>query len=66
MPVITLPTRVTDHSATLIDHIVVNTELLNRQEEITFGIISSVISDHLPNFIVITPHPVPEKKKDHW
>ena len=53
MPMITLPTRVTDHSATLIDHIIVNTELLKNQGEITSGIIFSDISDHLPNFIII-------------
>ena len=63
MPMITLPTRVTDHSATLIDHIIVNTELLKKQGEITSGIIFSDISDHLPNFIVIKNQSPSQKKE---
>ena len=46
-PVIAKPTRVTDHSATLIDNIFVDTAL-----EYRAGIFSSDISDHFPIFII--------------
>ena len=47
VPVITKPTRISDHSATLLDNIY----LLNPQN-FTSGIIINDISDHLPIFIV--------------
>ena len=46
-PVITKPTRVTDHSATLIDNIFINDALDYRA-----GILSSDISDHFPIFLI--------------
>ena len=55
---ITKPTRITDHSATVIDHIWQNdisqskSSLKNRQ-----GIIYTDISDHLPVFLITKSHP---------
>ena len=46
MPIITKPTRITDHTATVIDHIYRNTpEKLHKS-----GICLADISDHLPVF----------------
>ena len=45
---INTPTRVTGHSKTLIDNIFYNKPMLN----ITAGTISSVISDHLTQFLI--------------
>ena len=44
--IITKPTRITDHTATLIDHIYTNTP----EKLITSGICLADISDHLPVF----------------
>ena len=49
IPVITKPTRITDHTKTLIDHIYTNTSI----SQIVSGIALSDISDHLPVFCVI-------------
>lgn len=49
MPYITFPTRITPHSATLIDHIFVRSP--NNDLESISGILYSDISDHLPCFI---------------
>ena len=46
MPLITKPTRITDHSRTLIDHIYTNADL----RSVTAGIATLDISDHLPIF----------------
>ena len=46
MPIITKPTRITDHTATLIDHIYTNTP----EKLIESGICLADISDHLPVF----------------
>ena len=48
-PVISRPTRVTDHSATIIDHIFVN----NCHAVTKSGVISESISDHLATFVTI-------------
>ena len=48
LPVITKPTRITTHTATLIDHIYTNT--INR---LTSGIATVDISDHLPVFCLV-------------
>lgn len=53
LPIITKPTRLTDHTATLIDHIYTNSPLLN----FTAGILTVDISDHLPVFCIIKYHP---------
>ena len=46
MPIITKPTKITDHTATLIDHIYTNTP----EKLIKSGICLADISDHLPVF----------------
>ena len=46
LPIITKPTRITDHSATLIDHIYTNVP----QKVVKSGIILAGITDHLPIF----------------
>ena len=48
LPFINTPTRVTGHSKTLIDNIFYNKPMIN----ITAGNISSVISDHLIQFLI--------------
>lgn len=48
-PLITRPTRITTHSATLIDNIFTN----GIDEKITSGIIINDTSDHLPVFAAI-------------
>ena len=50
IPRITLPTRVTEHSKTLIDNYFVKLQNLNN---LTAGILRSQISDHYPYFICI-------------
>jgi len=47
-PLITKPTRITDHTATLIDHIYTN----NLSANISAGIAAMDISDHLPVFCI--------------
>ena len=49
MPVITKPTRVTDHTSSLIDHIYTNAH----EKVISSGICLADISDHLPVFCTI-------------
>ena len=50
MPQITLPTRITEKTATLIDHILISNNVLN----CISGNITTSISDQLPQFIVLT------------
>ena len=45
---ITKPTRITSHTATLIDNIFTNNSYINNIDESINGIIFSDISDHLP------------------
>ena len=45
-PVITKPTRISDHSSTLIDHIYTNVSI----QKVVSGIALVDISDHLPTF----------------
>ena len=49
MPRITLPTRIAEKTATLIDNILINNNALN----CICGNITTSISDHLPQFIVL-------------
>ena len=49
MPQITLPTRITERTATLIDNILINSNVLN----CISGNITTSISNHLPQFIVL-------------
>lgn len=58
-PTITKPTRVTEHSATLIDHIYTN--LVN--SNIHSGIIYTDISDHLGTFSVIKNEGIPQPNR---
>ena len=53
VPCITLPSRITDHSATLIDHILLRTPTRLIQNKVTAGNLICGLSDHLPNFIVL-------------
>ena len=53
IPTITLPTRITDHSVTLLDHINVYKPLNDIDSATECGNIFLDISDHLPNFIII-------------
>ena len=50
IPCITMPTRITNHSATLIDHIFVKPPKKLLQNKCSSGNLFSDISDHLPNF----------------
>ena len=50
IPCITMPTRITDHSATLIDHIFVKPPKKLLQNKCSSGNLFFDISDHLPNF----------------
>ena len=51
LPYITRPTRITSHSATLIDHMFV--KIKENDRSMFSGNIYCAITDHLPNFIVI-------------
>ena len=53
LPCITLPTRLTHHSATLIDHINLYRPLEYLKDDITCGNLLIDVSDHLPNFIIL-------------
>ena len=48
VPVITKPTRITEHSQTLIDHIYTNTDLTTPNYKRKQGILKTDISDHYP------------------
>ncbi|EDO42599.1 predicted protein [Nematostella vectensis] len=52
MPIITKPTRITSHTATLIDHIYTNCPI----SHVTPGILTVDISDHLPIFCTFKSH----------
>ena len=49
LPIITKPTRITDHSATLIDHIYTNVP----QKVVKSGICLAGITDHLPIYCTV-------------
>ena len=50
---ITMPTRITDHTATLIDHLLLKLPLNLIDNKTSSGILISDISDHLPCFLAI-------------
>jgi len=56
IPYITLPTRITDQTATLIDNIFVHHTSDTIEEEITSGNLLTDITDHLPNFLIYGQH----------
>ena len=60
-PLITRPTRITSHSATLIDNIFTNSLSFNFRS----GIILNDISDHLPVFALSTNESLPFIHKDN-
>ena len=53
IPCITLPTRITHHSATLIDHIFVKIPKKLIQNKCSSGNLIADVADHLPNFAFI-------------
>jgi len=57
LPVITKPTRITNHTAALIDHIYTNTV-----KSLVSGILTVDISDHLPVFCMVD---IKLKKQNH-
>ena len=52
IPCITLPTRIRDHSATLIDHIFLKCPRKLLQNKCSSGNLIFDVSDHLPNFML--------------
>ena len=56
IPCITLPTRITLHTATLIDNIHIYKINKHANSKIVSGNILFEISDHLPNFVLLTGH----------
>ena len=61
MPIITKPTRITDHTATLIDHIYTNTP----EKLIKSGLCLADISDHLPVFCTMA-HTLPTNNEPRF
>ena len=53
VPCITLPTRITSTSATIIDHIMLKLPKNKLHSKVQSGNFSCNISDHLPNFIIV-------------
>ena len=53
IPCITIPTRVTDHSASIIDHILLKTPKKLIHTKVSAGNLITDISDHFPNFIFL-------------
>ena len=53
LPVVAMPTRITERSATIIDHIYYSNGTKNEGNAITAGNFWSDITDHLPNFILL-------------
>ena len=63
MPYISVPTRITDYSATLIDHVFVKLNDKRRKSKITTGNILTDVTDHLPNFLLLSD--IPTSKRNH-
>ena len=53
LPYIITPTRITDNTATIIDHIFIKMAKSNKNSIINSGNLFCDISDHLPNFAII-------------
>ena len=62
IPCITIPTRITDHSTTIIDHIFVKIPPKLIQIKCSSGNLITDISDHLPNFNFLDLKTHTEKK----
>lgn len=52
-PCLTLPTRITDSTATLIDHIYIKLKQTEINDRIITGNLLTDITDHLPNFLLL-------------
>ena len=65
IPTITVPTRITTDTATAIDHIIVNEQLIKNTKSLDTGNIYSDISDHLPNFLIINNDEEPTKNRPY-
>ena len=63
LPYITLPTRITPHSATCIDHIFIRLPAKKMQWNVTSGLFYCSISDHLPNFVSIKTDSIKSTKR---
>ena len=63
IPCITLPTRFSESSATLIDHIMVKVPRKLIKTKVTSGILVTDITDHLSNFVIIDTDMTKDKKK---
>ena len=63
IPCITLPTRITDHSATLIDHIFIKTPKKLLQNKCSSGNLIVDIADHLQNFSFLDIKSYPIKNR---
>ena len=61
IPCINKPTRITHHSATLIDNIIISHRLVSNQSS---KIIIADISDHLPSLIMIEGHYTEKKPRE--
>jgi hypothetical protein len=64
IPTITLPTRITENSATLIDHINVYRPVNQMKSNILSGNLFFYIADHLPNFMLINCQSAQSQKRD--
>lgn len=66
LPLITLPTRITSHSATCLDHIFIKSNKKGLATHKTPGILFCDITDHLATFLFINHHDKQTKKSDQW
>ena len=53
VPCITLPTRITSYSSTLIDHLMIRLPNNKLQSKVQSGNLICNLSDHLPNFVIV-------------
>ena len=54
LPTITIPTRITDETQTLIDHIYIRSSKKLNDKVIRSGVLYSDVTDHLPIFVIIS------------
>ena len=53
LPLITKPTRVQDTSISIIDHVIINSKVIESDTKVKSGVLYSSITDHLPVFLSI-------------
>ena len=63
VPTILLPTRVADHTCTLIDHIYYFSR--NAKTKVASGNLLTDIGDHFAEFLILHSHN-PNKMRDQW